>query len=228
LPRETLALIFQELLTTIVRLRAGIGAPLDARYFRRQLVEQLRSAAEKAHRQGFSEDDTRSASFAVVAFLDETILNLKPPTLSDWLRRPLQDEMFGHFVAGKVFFENLERLLHRTESNESVDLIELYALCILLGYQGKHAGRRSELKSLSKSSIEKVRRFRGPLPPLTPQGKVPEHADQPISTLDPWRKRLLWVAAACVGLALILFGLYRISLNSGLSDLRSLLVSSKA
>src|SRR4051812_32805908 len=139
--------MFQEPLTAIIRLRCGMS-PENPREFRKEMRDQLKSLSEKAQAIGFTQADSLSAGFAVVAFLDETILNIRPPSLVDWLREPLQQEMFGHFVPGNVFFETMEELLRRAESAESIDLLELYSLCILLGYKGQFANRRGELSSL--------------------------------------------------------------------------------
>jgi type VI secretion system protein ImpK len=220
LARETLARIFQEPLTTIVRLGSGTHSPADAQCFRVQMVRDLEAASVKARGQGFNEEDARSAIFAIVAFLDETILNVKPPALSDWLRSPLQHQMFGNFMAGNVFFVNLERILQRPQSNETIDLIELYGLCILLGYQGRFAGRRAELKTFARTCVDKIRRFRGSSITLT-QGLLPAD-DAPISTGDPWHKRLLWCAIVCAAIALTLFGMYKLFLSSSATELRSL------
>ena len=46
----------------------------------------------------------------MVAFLDESILNLRNPVFADWPRKPLQEELFGHHMAGEIFFQNLQPL----------------------------------------------------------------------------------------------------------------------
>ncbi len=53
------------------------------------------------------------ATFAAVAFLDESMLNSQNPIFADWLRKPLQEELFGTHIAGETFFQNLQQLLGR-------------------------------------------------------------------------------------------------------------------
>ena len=213
--------MFQEPLTTITRLRCGMS-PENPREFRKEMRDQLKSLSEKAQAIGFTQPDSSSAGFAVVAFLDETILNIRPPSLVDWLREPLQHEMFGHFVAGKVFFERMEELLRRAESSESIDLLELYSLCILLGYQGQFANRRGELSSLAKAGLAKVWRFRGALKPLLVLDE-PIVPAAPIAARTPWNRRLIWLSAAMSISALLLVLIYHMHLAVGLKNMQSLL-----
>jgi type VI secretion system protein ImpK len=215
--------MFQEPLTTITRLRRGMS-PENPREFRTQMRDQLNSLSEKAQGIGFTQEDSLSAGFAVVAFLDETILKIRPPSLVEWLREPLQDEMFGHFVAGNVFFERMEEILSRPESSESIDLLELYSLCILLGYQGRFANRPGELSSLAKAGLAKVWRFRGALKPLLVL-EEPIVSAAPIAATAARSRKLVWLSAIMWIWALLLSLIYHIHLAAGLKNLRSLLTS---
>src|SRR5260370_835312 len=131
--RDNLALVFQNLLTVIVRLRGNRQVINDAQAFRGQMQSALRSAEREGISKLYPPEDVRLATFAIVAFLDESILNSANPAFSDWPRMPLQEEMFGHHRAGEVFFENIDRLLSRGDSHSAADLLEIYSLCILLG-----------------------------------------------------------------------------------------------
>src|SRR4051794_39583928 len=94
--RENLALCFQEVLTAIVRLRSNRQKISDASSFRQQILDALRTAAQDArNRSGYTSEDVKIGSFAVVGFLDESILNSRNPLFSEWPRKPLQEELFG-------------------------------------------------------------------------------------------------------------------------------------
>ena len=101
---ENLALIFQDVLTAIERLRANRQGVTDANAFRHHTREALKTAASQALAAGYTADDTRHATFAAVAFLDESVLNSQNPIFADWLRKPLQEELFGTHIAGEEFF----------------------------------------------------------------------------------------------------------------------------
>jgi type VI secretion system protein ImpK len=74
-----------------------------------------------------------------VAFLDESVLNSQAPIAADWRRQPLQEELFGRAIAGNVFFQNLKQLLRRNDSADLADMLEIYYLCMLLGYGGRYS-----------------------------------------------------------------------------------------
>jgi type VI secretion system protein ImpK len=219
---ENLALHFQEVLTAIVRLRANRQTVSDAESFRHHMREALRAAGAEAQRSGYAMEDVKLAAFAAVALLDESILNSRNPLFSDWPRKPLQEEMFGIHVAGETFFQYAQQLLARNDSPEGADLLEVYDLCLLLGYRGRYSGGGSgELQALKDAMAAKIRRIRGGFSGLAPAWVLPP--DQVRATgADPWVKRLTWVAIACAGLMLLLFVVFKVTLSSGVSDLRAL------
>ena len=136
---ENLALIYQEVLTAITRLRSNRQAATDAGTFRNQMKAAISAAESEATSKGYPLEDTRLATFAVVAFLDESILNSNNPVFADWPRMPLQEELFGGHTAGEIFFQCIDRLLARSDSPHLADTLEVFALCLLLGYRGRYS-----------------------------------------------------------------------------------------
>jgi type VI secretion system protein ImpK len=219
---ENLAFCFQELLTVGERLRANRQVVQDAESFRFQIREALKTASEDARKRGYTGEDVQLVVFAAVAFLDESILNLRNAVFADWPRRPMQEEFFGHHVAGEIFFQNLARLLARDESQETADVLEVYLLCMLLGFAGKYSmGARGELKAAAAAAGEKIRRIRQTGAELSPMWVLPQ---EPIATsgADPWVKRLVLAAAACLLIVLVLFGVYKVSLGSAVGRMESI------
>src|SRR5581483_2452845 len=138
-PRQwSLAVAFQEVFTAIARLRSGRQAVSDAATFRNQMKHALQSAEQEARNGGYPPEDVKLAVFATVAFLDESVLNSQNPIFADWSRMPLQEELFGVHVAGEVLFQNLKQILSRPDSTATADLVEVYVLCLLLGYRGRY------------------------------------------------------------------------------------------
>ncbi len=120
---ENLAFAFQELLTVGERLRSNRQQVADAPTFRAQIWGGVKLADDDAKKRGYSPEDIELATFAVVAFLDESILNLRSPVFSDWPRQPLQEERYGHHIAGEIFSKNLQKLSSRSDSQELADLL---------------------------------------------------------------------------------------------------------
>ena len=69
--------------------------------------------------------------------------------------------MYGHQLAGEVFFQELQKTLTRSDSPETADLLEVYYLCLLLGFKGRYAAG-GDLRSIMAGIQEKIRRVRGP------------------------------------------------------------------
>jgi len=218
---ENLALHFQELLTAVVRLRSHRQEVDNAEVFRSQVLQAIRLAEQNAKARGYADNDIKLATFAVVAFLDESILNLRKPVFNEWVRKPLQEELFGQHVAGETFFQNLEQLLGRRDAPELADLLEVYYLCLLLGYLGRYSiTSRGDLRALMGHTDDKIKRIRQSSIDLSPNWRVLEQA-APVRR-DIWLRRILIGAAACVALTVGLYSAYLISLGSDASALELL------
>ncbi|HUI81719.1 MAG TPA: DotU family type IV/VI secretion system protein [Bryobacteraceae bacterium] len=218
----TLALIFEDLLTAIIRLRSGQQQVSNAEHFRNQIVHAIQTADQKAKTRGYVDEDIRLVAFALVAFLDESILNLRQPAFQDWARKPLQEELFGRHVAGEVFFQNLDHLLGRRDSPEVADVLEVYYLSILLGYLGRFSiASKGDLRALMDQTQDKIQRIRKSGADLSPHWMIPAEAGQRAGR-DPWARRLIIAAGACALGAGLLFGVYKMSLSSSVSGIEQL------
>lgn len=218
--QENLAFVFQELLTVGERLRSNRQQVADAASFRAQLWAGVKQADEEARRRGYSSDDIELGIFAVVAFLDESILNLRIPVFADWPRQPMQEERYGHHVAGEVFFQNLQKLLARNDSQELADLLEIYYLCLLLGFAGRYSmGGRGELRSVATQAGDKIQRIRRTGAELAPGWRLPTNDPVRAAGGDPWVMRLAIAAGFCFLLLVILFAGFYFLLGSGVESL---------
>jgi len=215
-----LALAFQEIFTAIVRLRYNRQAVPNSESFRAQMKQALRVAEQESRSRGVSADDAKLAIFAVVAFLDESVLSSSNPAFANWPRLPLQAELYGHQLAGELFFQELQKVLSRNDSVETADLLEVYYLCLLLGFKGRYAAG-GDLHSVKAAAQEKIRRVRGPAGALSPRGAIPADAVR-LAHSDPWVRRLGWSALGAALSALILFLVFKFMLVSGASDLVTL------
>ena len=210
---ENLALLYQEVLTAIERLRANRQGVTDANAFRHHTREALKTASAQAMQAGYPADDVKYTAFACVAFLDESVLNSQNPIFADWLRKPLQEEMFGTHVAGETFFQNLQVLLGRQDSHDLADILEVHYLCMLLGFSGRYSASRGELTQVLHMTAEKIRRIRGNQGPLSPAWNLPN--DKVPSGKDPLVRKLTILAVACASLMVLLFIIYKVVLGSG-------------
>ena len=133
--QKSLALVFQEILTVIVRVRSNRQPVTDAQKFRADMRSALKGAEKDAIARGYVPEDIRVATFAIVAFLDESVFNSANPAFSDWARMPLQEEMYGNQLAGETFFQYLDRVLTRSDSNETANVWRCFSCvyCLVSG-----------------------------------------------------------------------------------------------
>lgn len=219
---ENLAFVFQELITVGERLRSNRQQVTDAASFRAQIWGAVKLADDEARRRGYSAEDIELATFAAIAFLDESILNLRLPVFAEWPRQPLQEERYGHHVAGEIFFQNLQKLLGRQDSQELADLLEVYHLCLLLGFAGRYSmGGRGDLRGIAIQTGEKIQRIRQTGEEMAPGWRLP-HDPPRAAGGDPWVRRLLFGAIGCLTLVVILFLVFYMMLSSGAGSLDSI------
>lgn len=225
---ENMALAFQEVFTVVARLKGKRQQVTNAEQFRGIMREALKRSKENAKRSGYSEEDARLAEFAMVAMLDESILNSGNPVFSDWPRRPLQEEFYGHHTAGEFFFQYLRNLLNKPDSEEVNDVLEVYHLALAMGFRGRYGlSGGAELSNLMNEIEQKRNRIR-PFTMLISPESVPAGDVAPRKMGDPWLKPLLFSAIGIFVLVLVLFGLYWFLLDAGAGDLQALTAAAKS
>ena len=107
----------------------------DAEVLRRRIKHLLETTRHEAKRTGLAPEDVREAEFALVAFLDETLLSSEWSQKDRWLARPLQLELYDRYDAGEAFFDRLDGL--RANPGLHAEVLEVYYLCMALGFKGK-------------------------------------------------------------------------------------------
>jgi type VI secretion system protein ImpK len=222
---DNLALLYQNVLTGIVRIQAGRQPLNDIEVFRKRMKAALQEVEREAGLAGYRSNDVRDAEFAVVAFLDETILSLRDPKAEDWRKKPLNIELFGQAIAGDVFFDKLTDIERRSDSPQLADLLEVYLLCLLLGFEGRFAppllGEVSRIAERLRRRIESIRGIDYKLSPAMEfvQGPV----ELTPSATGKWR----WWVVGALAFAFLLFLLYRWNLAGRVDELQSSLVWSQ-
>jgi type VI secretion system protein ImpK len=220
--RGQLALALQEVLTATVRLRSNKQVATDAESFRQHVKQVMAGADQEARRAGYAPDLTRLALYAVVAFLDESVLNSTQPMFMDWARKPLQDEIFGGHLGGELFFQNVQALLAQPDSEDLADLLEVYQLCMLLGFHGRYSvSHGGELQNIIRNVADKIARVRGDQGELSPSWAPPSESIASAGR-DPWMRWLRGSAISLAVVAVVLFVIYKLMLRGGSADLQTL------
>lgn len=180
-------------------LKNGSG-PHDSKVFAEQMSTFLADVDRQAKTLGASADDVHAARYAFCAAVDEIILRSPYPVREAWQTRPLQLRLFGDQLAGEHFFHKLEDL--RARGAAHLQVLEVFHMCLLLGFQGRYAIDGDEkLKFMCSTLGNEIARMRGKPRAFAPHAERPDQIANKIgSDLSLW---LLTAVFALAGLAYI-------------------------
>jgi type VI secretion system protein ImpK len=167
-------------LELVIKLRMGTAAPVNNP---RPAVQQLlKEMEQRGATLRYGERQIKEVKFALAAFVDETILSTNFPLREEWEKFPLQLEYFGEQLAGIKFFEHLDELLKRIETE--ADVVEVYYVSLLLGFKGKYqVYMEDQLQGVIENTAAQLNRVgRLQEAELSPHWKV---RDQPEPRSDP-------------------------------------------
>src|SRR5688500_15004891 len=122
--------------------RLGPGERIQPEIVQARLRGFLDAMTRKAREAGYPEQDTRTLSYAVVALADEVVMGQPGPLRDYWATQPMQMVLFGDNVAGENFFVLLEQV---RQNPQQVDLLRVFYLCLLFGFQGRYRVRGAEI-----------------------------------------------------------------------------------
>ena len=217
---DRLALLYEGILTAIVRVQTSRQQVQDPESFRSRMKQALREIATTAARRGYSAEDVQEANFAVVAFLDETILTATDGSASQWAGKSLGEELFDQRSAGELFFKRLETLRANRDSQELAEVLEVYYLCLLLGYEGKFAGgSKAEIQLLMTNLRERIERVFGRNSEFSPDAALPDEPLAVIPVADPLDRQVKLFALAALVLAVLCFLGFSLQLGSTSADI---------
>jgi type VI secretion system protein ImpK len=182
------------------------------------LHERLRSFVDamfqQASQAGLSREDANDIAYAIVALADEIVLTRSESLRDFWAGRSLQLHYFRENVAGDAFFTRLEGVRRDPRRR---DVLRVYYLALLFGFQGGHRVRGGELELMRlvddlHRDLQHGRRIDAEA--LSPHGERPEEKDR-------GRKRVglvLWVATGALALAILTYAGFWIALGAGSGD----------
>jgi len=179
----------------------------------------------KAQRADIPLDNVRLAKYALAAFIDEKVLTSNLAIKDAWSSKPLQLKYFDDFSAGEEFYNKLELLRHTTSPGK-IDALEVYYLCLALGFKGKYGDKRGEerrmiLMDQIKTEIYSARGNDGSV--LSPQWNAPAAVQATAGAGDGRRKLPLWLMpTAALALVVVVYVISTLLLGSALGDFSTL------
>lgn len=181
-----LAEIYAPVFTLILNLRGSMEFG-EAGQLRDRLRKLMTKCKQEALGSGVPSEDISLAQFALVAFMDESILSSDWSQKDRWVAKPLQLELYDRYDAGEAFFDRLEQL--REQPAGQAEVLEVYYLCMALGFKGKYQLHEQEKhRTLIEDTFEDLRQIPGlQQSTLSPHGEPRDQiATEVRSKIPPW------------------------------------------
>jgi type VI secretion system protein ImpK len=207
--------VTRDVLSTVGQLRSleetALGEPAALHTQLRSLItDAMRTAATL----GFAQHDVQDIGYALTALVDEVIM-LKGGQIRDyWAAKMLQLEFFNEATAGQGLFDRLQGLLMDPSRAE---VLQVYYLVLLFGFQGKYRvrGGEIELGDLTDRVRDAVRRSGVHKETvLSPHGARPDSRAEGLKS----NRSLIWAAFAVLGVALLAYAGMAWSLSAKVDD----------
>ncbi len=203
-----------QLLAAAPRIRSTVAHP-DPAGLRETMLRQIGQFEEAARKSSVGADRVTIAKYALSTLIDESALQTPWGGTAQWAQNSLLVSLFRENWGGEKFFQLLNKMAEDPATN--VDLLELFYVCIALGFEGRFRvidNGRAQLEQVREKLYELIRRTRGDVEAeLSPHWRGEVTKIKPIGTWMP-----LWVSTAVA--AILLLGAYvwfSYSLN-GVSD----------
>ncbi|MCS6996986.1 MAG: DotU family type VI secretion system protein [Casimicrobiaceae bacterium] len=199
---NALARAANPLLNLIPQIRVTAHHP-DPAQLRNYLVEQVQLFERRAREAQVPPETIIAARYALCTALDETAAKTPWGGGGQWSRHSLLVTFHNETWGGEKFFQVLARLVQ--EPKKYLDLIELMAVCIALGFEGRFSvvdNGRTQLETLRRRLVEIIASARGEHSralSLHWRGAEPDRRAH-------WGYLPLWLVAGAT--ALLLVGIY--------------------
>lgn len=144
-----------------------------AQTMRHQFASLFDTILDQTRANDIPKEDFEDAKYAIVAFIDEQSFKSSWDGRQDWLLEPLQFTYYGENTAGEGFFTRMDLLM---EQPRRAHVLQIYYLCLTLGFQGKYAVESPDALRTLMDRVQK--RLSSTLPPselLSPHG-IPSDA----------------------------------------------------
>lgn len=126
----------EPIISSVTKLQAedrGRSLPNDYQQLILKKLDQFKAMLTK---QGIVSEKISSALYALTAFIDELVLLSEWSGKKNWMGQTLQWQLFQEHLAGEGFFKRLSVL--RQSGETEADVLQLYYVCLQLGFQGKY------------------------------------------------------------------------------------------
>ncbi len=137
------------LLAVFEKTRHSLSHP-DVGGLHQRLVNEIRMFESRLNEMGTPKEIVLASRYLLCSVLDEAILNTPWGSESPWSQRTLLTVFHNETAGGEKCFIILDRMRERPAEN--LDILELFYICLSLGFEGKY-----RLMQRGRDAIEQIR-----------------------------------------------------------------------
>lgn len=183
------------LIAVFAKTRSAVSHP-DVGGLHQRLINEIKTLESELRDLGLKQEVQLSVRYLMCSVLDEAVLNTPWGTESAWAQRTLLSVFHGETSGGEKSFLILDRL--RQSPSENLEVIELFYICLSLGFEGRYRfmNRGKEaLDQVREELFSIIRRQRGDYErTLSPAWSGLGRTRNPLTEYIP-----LWVVVALMG-----------------------------
>lgn len=182
---------------------------LDYEQFRQSIDDGFTDFSECLRLQQQEKQQIETSKYALAAFIDEVVMTSEWTEKSQWMANTLQWQYFGEHRGGEGFFHRIAEI--RQKGAEEINLLEVYYLCLELGFQGMYRVFQNEkldgLKRELRQLIERYRDYDDLR--LSANVAMVSQAQKKSTRFQTWQ-----IAAAVAGFMLLVFIGFSLAINT--------------
>ncbi len=180
------------LIAVFEKTRGSVRHP-DVSGLHKRLIHEIRSFEQKAKNEAIKPEIILAARYLLCSIVDEAVLHTPWGGESAWAQRTLLTIFHNETSGGEKCFSILDRMLQAPAEN--CDMLELFYVCISLGFEGKYRlieRGRDQLDVLRDDLYRTIRTYRGDFErSLSTRWEGLGHGRKTLTQMLP-----IWVAAS--------------------------------
>jgi type VI secretion system protein ImpK len=149
------------LLTLVIKLRTTAEYS-NAPQLHQRITREMQQFDQEVRSQGIPQESVLAARYLLCTVLDETVMNTPWGTQSGWSQRSLLSIFHKETFGGEKCFLILQRL--QETSSRNLDVLELFYLCLSLGFEGKFRlapNGHAQLETIRDNLYQTIQNHRG-------------------------------------------------------------------
>lgn len=150
---EKLSTLCTDIFLIVIKMREAEDLG-ETTALRKLILHFLNQFEKNCQAVGVPPQTADAVKYALVAIMDETVLSIPGEARDLWVVNPMQLEIYGDNIAGQEFYRKLETMLEDPENNR--DALEVYYLCLSLGFEGKYKIGNAEEREKVISDLARV------------------------------------------------------------------------